>query len=153
MEFKVPGKFVTITSDHCLVRISEADEDRKPSDTGDAEFTIISPEVDSLTLISPNGREILTAGSSHDITWTSTGTVGNIKIQYSGDGGETWTMIADSAENDGGFTWVVPDAASGHCLVKINENDEDGTPVDASEKSGDRQDFHYYIIIRLTGTI
>ncbi|NIN35056.1 MAG: hypothetical protein GTO60_08185, partial [Gammaproteobacteria bacterium] len=71
---------ISSSSDRCLVRISEDDEDRKPSDTSDAEFTIISPEIDSLTITSPNGREILTVGTTHDITWTSTGTVGNIKI-------------------------------------------------------------------------
>jgi hypothetical protein len=75
----VPG--ISFTSDNCLVRISEADEDRKPTNTSDAEFTIISPEIDSLTLVSPNGREVLTAGSGHDITWTSTGTVGaNVRM-------------------------------------------------------------------------
>jgi hypothetical protein len=96
-----------------------------PADTSDSEFTIISPEIDSLTLVSPNGREILTAGSDHNITWTSTGTVGNIKIEYSIDGGESWTMIEDSTENDGGFAWTVPDTLSDHCLVRISENDED----------------------------
>jgi RHS repeat-associated protein len=127
----VPG--ISFTSNHCLVRISEADEDRKPTDASDAEFTIISPEIDSLTLIYPNGREVLTAGSAHDITWTFTGTVGNIKIEYSIDGGDSWTMIEDSTENDGSFTWTVPDTASDHCLVRISENDEDGTPFDISD--------------------
>ncbi|NIN36323.1 MAG: hypothetical protein GTO60_15020, partial [Gammaproteobacteria bacterium] len=130
-DWTVPG--ISFTSEHCLVRISEADEDRKPADTSDAEFTIISPEIDSLTLVSPNGREVLTAGSNHDITWTSTGTVGNIKIEYSINSGDSWTMIEDSTENDGSFTWVVPDTISDHCLVRISEDDEDGTPVDTSD--------------------
>jgi RHS repeat-associated protein len=130
-DWNVPG--IPVTSEHCLVRISEADEDRLPTDTSDAEFTIISPEIDSLTLISPNGREVLTAGSDHDITWTWTGTVGNIKIEYSIDGGASWVIIEDSTENDGSFTWTVPDTVSDHCLVRISENDEDGTPVDVSD--------------------
>jgi RHS repeat-associated protein len=130
-DWTVPG--IAFTSNHCLVRISEADEDRKPTDTSDAEFTIISPEIDSLTLVSPNGREVLTTGSDHDITWTSTGTVGNIKIEYSIDSGASWAIIEDSSENDGSFDWTVPDTVSEHCLVRISENDEDGTPVDVSD--------------------
>jgi len=98
-DWTVPG--ISFTSDHCLVRISEADEDRKPTDTSDAEFTIISPEIDSLTLVSPNGREVLTAGSNHDITWTSTGTVGNIKIEYSTNSGVSWMFYKQRRFLDG----------------------------------------------------
>jgi len=40
----------------------------------------------SLTLTSPNTGEIWIAGSSQNITWTKTGTIANVKLEYSTDG-------------------------------------------------------------------
>jgi len=83
----------------------------------------------SLIVTSPNGRETLHTGLTHDITWRSFGQVGNLRIEYSTDLGETWTDIAKSTENDGAYKWLVPDAASTSCEIRISEA-EDGDPSD-----------------------
>jgi len=116
-------------SNVCLVRISEAD-DGDPSDVSDAPFAITGTP--SISLTSPNGGEIWQVGSTHDITWVTGGTVGNVKIESTTDGGTTWTEIVASTENVGTYTWLVPDAASNTCLVRISEA-EDGDPSDASD--------------------
>ena len=41
----------------------------------------------SISVISPNGGEVLMMVTSHSITWTTSGTVGNVDIDYSLDGG------------------------------------------------------------------
>jgi len=84
----------------------------------------------SLTLTSPNGGESWTAGESHDITWTSGGTVGDVHIDYSTDGGDNWLSVAADEANDGSYSWTVPNAPSTSCLVRISESD--GDPLDGS---------------------
>jgi hypothetical protein len=123
--WKTPKK----QSDNCLIRISETDGE--PSDVSDAVFSIALPP--SITIISPNGGEIWEAGSSRDITWTSSGNVGNLNIEYSTDNGVSWTTIESSAFNNGSFNWIVPDSPSNNCLVRISGSDSDGSPIDVSD--------------------
>jgi hypothetical protein len=112
-----------IVSDSCLIRISEIDGE--PMDMSNSVFSITAPTPLSITVTSPNGGETLEVGSSHNITWTSTGNVGDIKIEYTTDSGTTWTMIVSSTTNDGTYTWIVPNNLSDDCLVRISEIDND----------------------------
>ena len=102
---------------NCLVRISEASSGT-PSDVSNAAFTI-TPH--SLTVTSPNGGESWEATSVHNITWTMQGTVGNVKIEYSTNGGTSYTDIVASAPNNGTYSCTVPNTPSSNCLVRISE--------------------------------
>jgi hypothetical protein len=84
----------------------------------------------TITVTSPNGGEKWAAGSSHNITWTTSGSVGNVKIQYSKNNGSSWTTIISSTGNDGSYSWSVPNVSSNQCLVKVSETD--GSPTDTS---------------------
>jgi len=85
----------------------------------------------SLQVTSPNGGETWLIGSSHDITWTSSGGVGNVRIEYSSDNGSNWTDIAASTENDGSYNWTTPGVSSTNYLVRVSETD--GDPTDVSD--------------------
>jgi hypothetical protein len=105
-------------STNCLVRISETDGD--PSDTSDNLFTISPPPF--ITVTAPNGGENWEVGSSQQITWTSTGTADNVKIEYSIDNGANWAEVVGSIASDSGsYDWEVPDTPSAQCLVRISE--------------------------------
>ncbi len=121
-----------ITSAQCFIRISEA-SDGDPSDVSDSAFTIL-PQVKTINLTSPNGGENWTAGSNHNITWSSSGSVGNVKIEYSTDNGSNWSEIINSTANDGSHSWTVPNTPSTECLVKISEG-SDSELVDFSEST------------------
>lgn len=84
----------------------------------------------AITVTSPNGGESWEAGSTHNITWTSTGIVGNVKIEYSTDNGNSWTGIVASTANNGSYSWAVANTQSSNCLVRISETD--GSPSDVS---------------------
>jgi hypothetical protein len=116
-------------SETCLVRITDT-ENEELTDTSDAVFTIT--DVPVIIVTSPNGGESWVVGSSHDITWLSAGGVGDVKIEYTTDYGTTWIEVVASTENDGTYTWIVPDTLSNVCLVRISEA-EDGDPVDSSD--------------------
>jgi hypothetical protein len=119
-------------SDNCLVRIIGGSWDGSPSDVSDAVFSIISPS-ETVTVTSPNGGESLTVGSTHVITWTGEGTVGDVNIEYSIDNGNSWTIIELSAGNNGSYNWTVPGTPSDNCLVRISVIDTDGGPSDTSD--------------------
>jgi len=85
----------------------------------------------TITVTSPNGGESWQAGSSHAITWTSSGTVGNVKISYTANNGSSWSTVVSSTSNDGSYTWTVPNAVSSQCKIKISEA-SDGDPSDSS---------------------
>ena len=44
----------------------------------------------SITVTSPNGGEIWPIGSVQNISWTSSGLTGNVKIEVSRNGGTSW---------------------------------------------------------------
>ncbi len=86
----------------------------------------------SYTVASPNGGEVWIAGTSQSITWTSTGTPGNVDIYYSINSGASWTSIVTNTANDGSHAWTVPTVTSDDCLIRVwGITDHD--PSDASD--------------------
>ncbi len=75
----------------------------------------------SITVTRPNGGEEWVRGTSQTISWNSTRTVGNVKIEYSTNNGGSWSTIKASTTNGGSYTWTVPDAVSEQCLVRVSE--------------------------------
>jgi len=114
-------------SENCLVRVSDTDGD--PSDTSEAVFTI--SDTPYIAVTSPNGGEDWKVDSVYNITWTSYGTSGNIKIEYSTDNGNSWDEEAASTADDGSHSWTIPNTPSDSCLVKVS--DTDGDPSDTSD--------------------
>ncbi len=80
-----------------------------------------APQAGTLTVVSPNGGESWIVGSAHDITWTSTGIISDVKIEYSTNNGSIWTTIKASTPNDGSYAWTIPNTPSIQCLVRISD--------------------------------
>ncbi|MBF0431274.1 MAG: cadherin-like beta sandwich domain-containing protein [Fibrobacteria bacterium] len=72
----------------------------------------------TVKLLTPNGGEKLYVDSSYNITWTSTGDIDSVRLDYSKDG-ESWFTITASTLNDSSYTWTVPNDLSSTVLVKI----------------------------------
>ncbi|MFQ5709246.1 MAG: FG-GAP-like repeat-containing protein, partial [bacterium] len=117
-------------SDNALVRVSDA-TDANISDVSDGVFSIVNP-APAITVTQPNGGELWSIGTDQVITWTSAGVIDSVQLEFSIDGGLSWTIIAASVANDGNYTWTIPDAASDNCLVRISDA-TDGDPVDTSD--------------------
>jgi hypothetical protein len=105
-------------SDNCLVKVSET-ATGDPVDSSDAVFSISNEPI--LVVTAPNGGEKWAVGSAHNILWRSGGAVGDVKIEYSTDAGTTYTSITDATANTGAYAWVVPDAVSDLCVVRITD--------------------------------
>jgi len=101
------------------VRVSDA-ADSAVNDVSDADFSILTQR--TVTLTDPTGAEEWEAASSHDITWTSTGDITNVKLEYSKDGfsSDVNTIVA-STTDDGTYSWTIPEDASTTVRVRISD--------------------------------
>ncbi len=90
----------------------------------------------TLRVTSPNGGEVWQAGSTQTITWTSSSSIANVKIEYSTT--SPWDgqlvdpqTIVESAPNSGSYRWTVPQSMSPVCHVRVS--DAAGTTSDISD--------------------
>ncbi len=70
-------------------------------------------------LISPNGYEILTAGTQHLIQWSTSCSATPVTLHFSADGGQTWSTIASATSNSGSLLWTVPNTSTTTALIRI----------------------------------
>src|SRR5439155_1159391 len=98
------------------VRVSDPN-DPEANDLSDNPFKITA----ALAVTSPNGGEQWAVGSVKPITWTSTGSVANVKLEYSKDDFATSTVIVASTPNTGTYTWTIPDAISTTVKVRVTD--------------------------------
>ncbi|PIE01431.1 MAG: hypothetical protein CSA81_11990 [Acidobacteria bacterium] len=85
---------------------------------------------DSLTVVSPNGGERWVTGTTRDIRWRSMGDFSSVHIEFSNDSGNSWQTIVEQTENDGSYSWTIPNQLSTECLVRVSALS--GTPSDTS---------------------
>jgi uncharacterized repeat protein (TIGR02543 family) len=72
-----------------------------------------------ITLMSPNGGECWTAGTTHSVTWTSSG-VSTVKLEYTTNNGNTWLpMSINKLASGGSYDWTIPNVPSKQCRVKV----------------------------------
>ncbi len=105
-----------VFSDEGLVRVSDKDYPAI-SDSSDNVFRI-----NTLDLLSPNGKESILAGSAYDIKWRYSPTIAShqVKIEYSFNNGDAWVEIA-MTDNDGHHEWQVPNIELNQYLIRITD--------------------------------
>jgi len=102
------------------VRVSKAGTGI-PFGISENNFTINNQIVKQLSIISPNGGENWSAGTSQQIKWSGTG-VTNVKIEYTTDNGLNWLTLVASTPSTGAYSWdPIPNITSTQCLVKISD--------------------------------
>ncbi len=107
-------------STSCLIKISDP-SDPNIFDISDNTFTIVTT---SLDLKTPDGGELFYVGDKVPIHWNWTGSISNVKIEYSVDGGNTWNLIVNSTQNDGDYLWTIPEIPTTQCRIKISNVDD-----------------------------
>ena len=102
----------------CRVKVVST-RDSSIYDISNDDFTIRKPATNSLTVTSPNGGEIWDVGSTHNITWSKSGSIGShVKLEYIGGSG-SWKSIRTVETNELSYTWTIPDDAATDCRVKV----------------------------------
>ncbi|MFX1507975.1 MAG: S8 family serine peptidase, partial [Promethearchaeota archaeon] len=90
------------------------------------EFEIFNP---TLIISTPDSDTAWEIGTSHYITWTSRGTISNVKIELS-KGGVFELEIAASTPNDGSYSWDIPTGLTDSNLYQINIADVTNPTID-----------------------
>jgi len=87
---------------------------------------------DSLTLLTPNGGEIVASGSLYTISWAAPSSAARFKLKYSIDNGLTWYLMANDVPGTS-YNWDVPALSNNkkQCLIKIIGFAETGGRVGA----------------------
>ena len=86
----------------------------------------------SITVTYPNGGQVLQAGDPLTVTWTSSGTVGNVNIDFSSDGGKSFRSLVYNTANTGSKAITVPYYGNTICYIRVSKTTT-GTPVDWSD--------------------
>jgi len=73
----------------------------------------------SLRLVSPNGGEQLTVGTSNTIRWDGVPASTSVNLEYSTTGGSTWTLITPAATGLQ-YQWTVPLTPSTQCRMRAS---------------------------------
>jgi len=83
---------------------------------------------DDIKVTYPIGGESFVPGETEYLRWDTYGTSGNFTIEYSTDGGTTWTNITSAATGASRFyTWTVPSTLTGQARVRISRSGKTGT--------------------------
>ncbi len=99
------------------VRIMDQNDNTRV-DVSDTTFTVYAP----ITLTDPNTGGQWLAGSTRNITWTDTLTSKNYNLDYSINGGSTWTNIVVNQQIlNGQYSWTVPSVLTTNGLIRITE--------------------------------
>ncbi len=113
------------TTNHLhVVMVSGAEIHHNGTDLSATPDTV-SPTVQ---ILSPTDGQALAGGSIQKITWKAkddTAVIG-ISIEYTRDGGATFSKVATNIANDGAYQWIVPDISSETVQLRITAADAAG---------------------------
>ena len=113
-------------------RLRFLNEDRK----AEVEEVSIDYRLGSITIIWPNGGEILEAGKKVKINWSAIEYEEDypLRLEYSLDGGNNYELISDEVYNTGSFWWVVPHKVTSSGLVRISDKFAPDEVFDTSDE-------------------
>ncbi len=114
--------YMDYTDDACMNMFSAGQSARMNATLDGARSGLVSGSTTpTITVTAPNGGENWTVNTTRTITWTSTGTIANVKIEYSVNSGSTWTTIVASTSNTGSYSWTVPNNPATTCRVRVSD--------------------------------
>jgi hypothetical protein len=92
-------------------------------DTGSGVSAIGTLSSLTISVTAPNGGEHWQTGTNQNISWdASPDYVYNVKIEYSTNGGNTWSLVNGYAPADPqSYSWLVPNTPSDSCLVRVSD--------------------------------
>ncbi len=81
------------------------------TDTSNADFSVVAPVTDTITVTSPNGEENWLCGSTHAITWSYSGDPGgNVRIELVRSDGTSSVLVSSTSIGSGGtgsWSWGI----------------------------------------------
>ncbi|MDD3804178.1 MAG: FlgD immunoglobulin-like domain containing protein, partial [bacterium] len=110
-----------------IIRVSSSADGSISSNSG--VFDIVPQRIEITSPLS-NFEWMLT--KKYAVTWQNNGSIPNVKLQYSLDGGTVWNSIVESASNAKYYEWTVPTTAAASTNALINVSNSANPSVAAS---------------------
>ena len=85
----------------------------------------VIPEGGTITVTYPNGGEAWVVNATENITWTTQGSIDDVKIELQRASGGDWEELTESTTNDGDFPWSVTAPTTTQALIKISKVGDD----------------------------
>jgi hypothetical protein len=93
------------------------------ADVSNGDFTIIEHDTvpPVVTLLTPNGGEILPCGYAYEVEWNASDNRGVVwtQVLFSANSGISYAETLASGPYDSTFLWTVPNKDFSHCRIKI----------------------------------
>jgi C1A family cysteine protease len=92
---------------------------------------ISEAELTGVKVLSPNGGETISAGSTYTVRWEAPSNAVKFRVYYSINKGYSWKSITAAYVMGKSYDWVVPTLSSSKkdCLIKVNGYDQYNTLV------------------------
>ena len=106
---------------------------------GPLTVTIGQNDFPAVTLLSPNGGEVISSGSVYTIRWGAPSVAVRFTLFYSLNGGQTWERThAETYVTGSSYSWRVPTVRKNRnqCFVRVTGYDVSGKQVGADRSAG-----------------
>ncbi len=92
--------------------------------------TAVDTTPPAISVIAPNGGEVLAANTTVNVQFTATDVSGvpAVSIDMSDNGGTTWKPVAKDIANTGSYAWFVPNRPGTTTLLRVTATDGAGNP-------------------------
>ncbi len=77
---------------------------------------------DAILVTWPDGGETLPGGQTVNVTWATSGSIPDVDVEWSCDGGATWVTAATGVPNTNSYAWDVPAVGSDDVYVRVSSN-------------------------------
>jgi hypothetical protein len=86
--------------------------------------SLIPIDSTSVFVFKPSTGDILKDGSKFTIQWVALG-VPKVNLEYSADSCVTWDTLAQNIDNQGTYSWLVPNKSSENCFIRLKNASKD----------------------------
>ncbi len=91
-------------------------------------FEVVASTSGTLTLLGPNTATAFRAGAVTPITWSFSGSISSLRIDFSADDGASWSTVATNVTPASGtLNWTVPAIATSGGRIRISDRENSAT--------------------------
>jgi len=118
--FSVQSYSVNSDWSYCSIVAFFQTEDQAVAQTALMEIESTVPQIRLQE--APEPGSLWVKGSTHTISWSLTRPLSAVAIEYSADGGKTWTAIDPAYKGGNTYRWTVPEIDSSQCLLAVRDS-------------------------------